>query len=46
LPYHTALARSVVQMVEGADASLRHGGREFTLEPIGDGLLGGVSIAA
>jgi hypothetical protein len=30
--FHTALARSVVRMVEAADRSLVHGGREVSLD--------------
>lgn len=33
MEYHTAIARSVVRMVEAADRSLREGGREITVEP-------------
>lgn len=32
MPFHTALARSVVRIVEAADRSLRQGGREVSLE--------------
>jgi predicted dehydrogenase len=33
LDFHTALARSVVRIVEAADLSLTEGGREISLEP-------------
>ena len=33
MEYHTAIARSVVRLVEAADRSLREGGREITVEP-------------
>ena len=33
MEYHTAIARSVVRMVEAADLSLRDGGREIAVEP-------------
>jgi hypothetical protein len=32
MQYHTALARSVVRIVEAADQSLKQGGREVSLE--------------
>ena len=42
LDFHTALARSVVRIVEAADLSLTEGGREILLEPaqVGDELGG------
>ena len=33
MEYHTAIARSVVRLVEAADRSLREGGREIVVEP-------------
>jgi hypothetical protein len=33
MDFHTALARSVVRIVEAADRSLTEGGREIELEP-------------
>jgi predicted dehydrogenase len=33
MEYHTAIARSVVRLVEAADRSLQEGGREITVEP-------------
>jgi predicted dehydrogenase len=33
MEYHTAIARSVVRVVEAADRSLREGGREIVVEP-------------
>ena len=33
MEYHTAIARSVVRLVEAADRSLREGGREIAVEP-------------
>ncbi len=33
MEYHTAIARSVVRLVEAADQSLREGGREISVEP-------------
>jgi predicted dehydrogenase len=33
MEYHTAIARSVVRLVEAADRSLRAGGREIAVEP-------------
>ena len=36
MEYHTALARSVVRIVEAADQSLRAGGREIALEQDGE----------
>jgi hypothetical protein len=32
MEFHTALARSVVRIVEAADRSLKQGGREVSLE--------------
>jgi hypothetical protein len=32
MEYHTAIARSVVRLVDAADRSLREGGREITVE--------------
>jgi predicted dehydrogenase len=33
MEYHTAIARSVVRLVDAADRSLREGGREIAVEP-------------
>ncbi|MFZ0043961.1 MAG: Gfo/Idh/MocA family oxidoreductase [Solirubrobacteraceae bacterium] len=33
MEYHTAIARSVVRLVEAADQSLREGGREVSVQP-------------
>jgi hypothetical protein len=33
MEFHTAVARSVVRIVEAADQSLRAGGREMSLDP-------------
>jgi predicted dehydrogenase len=38
MQYHTAIARSVVRLVDAADRSLREGGREVPVEP-GDPML-------
>jgi hypothetical protein len=32
MEYHTAIARSVVRLVDAADQSLREGGREIAVE--------------
>jgi predicted dehydrogenase len=47
MEYHTALARSVVRMVEAADRSLRLGGREVMLDhsDIGESLAGARALA-
>jgi predicted dehydrogenase len=47
MEYHTALARSVVRMVEAADRSLKLGGREIALDhsDIGDTLVASRELA-
>jgi len=48
MEFHTAIARSVVRIVEAADKSLRAGGREVSLDPgdIGTHLTGRRELAA
>ena len=46
MEFHTALARSVVRIVEAADRSLIDGGREISLEPGPPGLTNGAPSPA
>jgi hypothetical protein len=47
MAFHTALARSVVRMVEAADRSLELGGAEVTLDhsDVGESLAGAAELA-
>jgi hypothetical protein len=39
MEYHTAIARSVVRLVEAADRSLREAGREIAVEHMSENYL-------